>query len=136
MQGNDIITVKQSRPLSGQAAHVVNISLLYKDTDKGVNAQVTGSYIGKRLVEVSNWYDNDIWENEYFRMELSAEKAWTSGVEMYLKATNLFNLPLIRYIHKGPHTDGVADVLRYRGNVLERKERYGQTVMVGIRYKI
>lgn len=136
MQGNDIITVKQSRPLSGQAAHVVNISLLYKDTDKGVNAQVTGSYIGKRLVEVSNWYDNDIWENEYFRMELSAEKAWNSEVEMYLKATNLLNLPLIRYIHKGPHTDGVTDVKRYRGNILEREERYGQTVMIGIRYKL
>lgn len=135
MNGNDIVVVRQSRPLSGQAAHVVNLSLLYKDTQHGVNAQITGSYIGKRLSEVSNWYNNDIWENEYYRMELSAEKSWHNGVEVYLKATNLLNLPLIKYIHKGPHTDGV-NFPRHNGNILERKERYGQTLMIGIRYKI
>ena len=101
-----------------------------------MNAQITGSYIGKRLAEVSNWYENDIWENEYFRMELSAEKAWRSGVELYLKATNLLNLPLVRYIQKGAHTDGVTDFPRYRGNILERKEWYGQTLMIGVRYKL
>ena len=135
MQGNDIIVVRQSRPLAGQAAHVANLSLLYKDTQHGVNAQITGSYIGKRLADVSNWYDNDIWENEYFRLELSAEKSWQCGVEIYLKATNLLNLPLIRYVHKGEHTDGV-DFPRYHGNIREREERYGQTVMIGARYKL
>ena len=127
--------VRQSRPLAGQAAHVANLSLLYKDTQHGVNAQITGSYIGKRLADVSNWYDNDIWENEYFRLELSAEKSWQCGVEIYLKATNLLNLPLIRYVHKGEHTDGV-DFPRYHGNIREREERYGQTVMIGARYKL
>ena len=136
MQGNDIITMKQSRPLAGQAAHVANLSLIYKDTRHGINAQLTGSFIGKRLADVSNWYDNDIWENEYFRMELSAEKSWKCGIEVFLKATNLLNLPLIRYINKGPHTDGVTDFPRYHGNILERKERYGQTLMIGIRYKL
>ena len=136
MEGNDIVIVKQSRPLSGQAAHVANLSLLFKDTKHGINAQLTGSFIGKRLAEVSNWYENDIWENEYFRMELSAEKAWRCGVEIYLKATNLLDLPMIRYIQKGPHTDGVEDFPRYRGNILERKEWYGQTLMIGVRYKL
>lgn len=136
MEGNDIVTVKQSRPLAGQAAHVANLSLLYKNTKHGVNAQLTGSYIGKRLTDVSNWYLNDIWENEYFRMELSAEKSWHNGLAVYLKATNLLNLPLVRYIMKGPHTDTVADFPRYRGNIYERKERYGQTVLLGVRYKL
>ncbi|MGN0234639.1 MAG: TonB-dependent receptor domain-containing protein [Bacteroidaceae bacterium] len=135
MQGNDIIVVRQSRPLAGQAAHVANLSLLYKDTQHGVNAQITGSYIGKRLSEVSNWYNNDIWENEYFRLELSAEKSWQCGIEIYLKATNLLDLPLIKYVHKGEHTDGV-DFPRHHGNILEREERYGQTVMIGVRYKL
>ena len=79
---------------------------------------------------------NDIWENEYFRMEFSAEKSWHSGLELYLKATNLLNLPLIRYIMKGPHTEAVSDFPRYRGNIYERKERYGQTLMIGVRYKL
>lgn len=136
MDGNRIVTVRQSRPLYGQAAHVANLSLIYKDANHGLNAQLTGSFIGKRLADISNWYDNDIWENEYFRMELSAEKSWRSGIEIYMKATNLLNLPMIRYIKKGPHTDGVTDVERYRGNVLERKERYGQTILIGIRYRL
>lgn len=136
MEGNEIVIVSQSRPLAGQAAHVANLSLIYKDTEHGINAQITGSFIGKRLAEVSNWYENDIWENEYFRLELSAEKAWKCGVELYLKATNLIDLPMIRYIQKGPHTDGVTDFPRYRDNILERKERYGQTIMIGVRYKL
>lgn len=136
MQGNDIVTLTQSRPLYGQAAHVANLSLLFRNTRHGLNAQITGSFISKRLADISNWYDNDIWENEYFRMELSAEKSWRCGIELYLKATNLINLPLIRYIQKGPHTENVTDFPRYHGNILEREERYGQTIMIGVRYKL
>ncbi len=136
MQGNEIISVRQSRPLFGQAAHVANLSLLFKDTRDGWDAQVTGSYISRRLADVSNWYDNDIWENDYFRMEISAEKSFRCGVSAFLKASNLLNLPMIRYYHKGPHTDSVADVERAGGNVVERKERYGQTVLLGIRFKL
>lgn len=136
MSGNDIITIRQTRPLFGQAAHVANLSLLFKDTHNGWEAQVTGSFISKRLADVSNWYDNDIWENDYFRMELSAEKSFRCGVSVFLKATNLLNLPMIRYYHKGPHTDSLTDVERIGGNVIERKERYGQTILLGARFKL
>lgn len=136
MAGNDIITVRQSRPLFGQAAHVANLSLLFKDTNKGWDAQITGSFISRRLAHVSNWYRNDIWENDYFRMELSAEKSFRCGVSVFLKATNLLNLPMIRYYQKGPHTDSLTDVERIGGNVVERKERYGQTILLGVRFKL
>lgn len=136
MSGNDIVTVRQSRPLCGQAAHVANLTFLFKDTRNGWDAQLTGSYISKRLADVSNWYDNDIWENDYFRMELSAEKSFPCGISLFLKASNLLNLPMIRYYHKGPHTDVLTDVKRTGGNVVEREERYGQTVLLGIRFKL
>lgn len=136
MDGNAIKTVRQTRPLFGQAAHVANLSLLYKDTGRGWDAQLTTSLIGKRLSDISNWYDNDIWENSYFRMELSAEKSFQCGLSLFAKATNLLNLPLVRYIQKGPHTDGLKGVERTGGNVVERKERYGQTIMAGLRYKL
>lgn len=136
MENNVITTVMQSRPLAGQAAHVANLSLIYKSTKHGLNAQLTGSYISKRLTDVSNWYENDIWENEYYRMEFSAEKAWSNGIEIYLKATNLLNLPLVRYVQNGPHTASVTDFPRYRGNIYERSERYGQTLLIGVRYKL
>lgn len=136
MEDNQITTVRQSRPLFGQAAHVANLSLLFKDTRNGWDAQVTGSFISRRLADVSNWYDNDIWENDYFRMELSAEKAFRCGLSIFLKATNLLNLPMIRYYHKGPHTDSLTGVERIGGNVMERKERYGQTILLGVRFKL
>ena len=136
MAGNEIQTRRQTRPLYGQAAHVANLSLLFKDTDNGWDAQLTGSFIGKRLSDVSNWYDNDIWENDYFRMELSAEKTFGCGVSVFVKATNLLNLPMIRYYHRGPRTDSLDDVDRTGGNVTERKERYGQTVLAGVRFKL
>lgn len=136
MTGNDIMTVRQSRPLYGQAAHVANLSLLFKDAGNGWNAQLTGSFISRRLADVSNWYDNDIWENDYFRMEFSAEKSFRCGVSVFMKATNLLNLPMIRYYHKGPHTDSLTDVERVGGNVIERKERYGQTILIGVRFKL
>ena len=136
MNGNEIINVRQSRPLCGQAAHVVNLSLLYKDTRNGWDAQVTGCYISPRLADVSNWFDNDIWENDYFRMELSAEKTFRCGLSICLKATNLLDLPMIRYYKKGPHTNGLTDVERSGGNVIERKDRYGQTILAGVRFKL
>ena len=136
MAGNEIQTRRQTRPLYGQAAHVANLSLLFKDTDNGWDAQLTGSFIGKRLSDVSNWYDNDIWENDYFRMELSAEKTFGCGVSVFVKASNLLNLPMIRYYHRGPRTDSLDDVDRTGGNVTERKERYGQTVLAGVRFKL
>ena len=136
MEGSDVKSREQSRPLFGQAAHVANLSLLFKDSDNGWDAQLTGSYISPRLADVSNWYDNDIWENDYFRMELSAEKSFRCGLSIFLKATNLLDLPMIRYYHKGPHTDTLTDVKRIRGNVMERKEHYGQTVLLGVRFKL
>ena len=136
MDGNDIKSVRQSRPLYGQAAHVANLSLLFKDTGNGWDAQLAGSFISRRLADVSNWYDNDIWENDYFRMELSAEKSFSCGISVFLKASNLLNLPMIRYYHKGPHTDSLTDVERTGGNVIEHKERYGQTILMGMRFKL
>ena len=136
MDGNEVKMVKQTRPLYGQASHVANLSLLFKDQRNGWDAQLTGSFIGPRLADVSNWYDNDIWENSYFRMELSAEKSFKFGLSIFLKATNLLNLPMIRYYHKGPHTDSLTDVERIGGNVVERKERYGQTLLLGVRFKL
>lgn len=133
MEGSEVRSVSQTRPLYGQAPHVANLSLILRT--RSYSAQVTTGYIGKRLVDVSNWAHNDVYENDYWRMELSAERRWRCGVELYAKASNLLNLPMVRYIERGPHTEGVA-CERYHGKVLERKERYGQTLIVGVRYRL
>ena len=135
MDGSEIRSVSQSRPLFGQAAHVANLSLLFKSPSYGWEGQLAGSYTGKRLSDISNWYDDDIWEDGYFQLDASVEKSWENGISVYAKASNLLDVPLLRYIHKGPHTDSV-DSPREDGNVIERKEWRGQTIMIGIRYTL
>ena len=136
MEGSEVKTVRQSRPLYGQAGHVVNLSLLFKSTKYGWEGQIAGSYTGKRLSEVSNYFDDDIWEDGYFQLDASIEKSFKCGVNLFAKASNLLDIPLLRYTHKGPHTDGVTNFERKNGNLIERKEWHGQTIMLGVRYKL
>lgn len=135
MDGSEVTTRKQSRPLFGQAAHVANLSLLFKDTKHGWEGQIAGSYTGKRLSDISNWYENDIWEDGYFQLDASVEKSFKKGVSLFAKASNLLDVPLLRYVHKGPSTENV-NYERHKGNVIERKEWHGQTIMLGVRYKL
>lgn len=135
MEGSEVRTQKQSRPLFGQAAHVANLSLLFKSTKYGWEGQIAGSYTGKRLSDISNWYDNDIWEDGYFQLDVSVEKSFKCGVNIFAKASNLLDVPLYRYIQNGPRTANI-DYERHNGNVIERKEWHGQTIMLGVRYKL
>ena len=135
MEGSEVRTQKQSRPLFGQAAHVANLSLLFKSTKYGWEGQIAGSYTGKRLSDISNWYDNDIWEDGYFQLDASVEKSFKCGVNIFAKASNLLDVPLFRYIQNGPRTANI-DYERHNGNVIERKEWHGQTIMLGVRYKL
>ena len=135
MDGSDVRPVKQSRPLYGQAAHVVNLTLLFKSTKHGLEAQISGSYTGKRLSEISHWLDNDIWEDGYAQLDASIEKSFKKGVSIFAKASNLLDMPLLRYVHKSSFTDDVP-YERIKGNVIERKEWHGQSFMIGFRYKL
>ena len=135
MEGSEVKSVSQTRPLFGQAAHVANLSLLFKSTKYGWEGQLSGSYTGKRLSDISNWYDDDIWEDGYMQLDASVEKNFKNGISLFAKASNLLNTPLLRYIQKGPHTESV-DSERTHGNVIERKEWHGQSIMLGVRYKL
>ena len=66
--------VTQSRPLVNQAPHTANISLLYKDTENGWNAQLASSFTGAKLALVSPFKDADQWDKAMFGLDLSAEK--------------------------------------------------------------
>ena len=135
MESSEVVSRRQSRPLFGQAAHVANLSFLFKDTRRGWEGQLAGSYTGKRLSDISNWYDDDIWEEGYFQLDASMEKSWENGISIFAKASNLLDTPLLRFIQEGPHTEGV-DSVRHKGNLIERKEWHGQSFMLGIRFKL
>ena len=133
-EDHQVYNIQQTRPLYGQAAHVANLSLLLNFQKIGLEGQVSGSYTGKRLSEVSRWYNDDIWEAGFFTLDASIEKSFRIGISIYAKATNLLNSPLLRFITPGPMTEGMNRE-RYQGGVIERREWNGQSVMIGIRYR-
>ena len=135
MEGSEVRMMEQSRPLFGQAAHVANLSLLFKDTRHGWEGQLAGSYTGKRLSDISNWYDDDIWEDGYFQLDASVEKSFKCGLSVYAKSSNLLDVPLLRYIQNGPRTANI-NYEHHDGNVIERKEWHGQSILLGVRYKL
>ena len=134
-EGTEVVTVTQTRPLYGQAAHVANLSLLFNFPKCGIEAQVSGSYTGKRLSEISNWLDNDIWEAGYMQLDASIEKTFKAGFSIFAKASNLLDTPVLRYIMPNRMTESLTDYERYKGGVIERREWHAQTVSIGVRYR-
>lgn len=131
------LQVEQSRPLYGQSEHIANLSLLYKDTKKGWDVQVAGAYTGPRINTVSQFLNNDLWQQGFIQMDLSAEKRFKGGISAFVKAGNLLNTPAKLFI-KGtnPENDKLKEDLVSNGHTLIRNDVYGQSYLIGVRYKI
>jgi outer membrane receptor protein involved in Fe transport len=127
--------VDQTRPLFGQAANVANFTLLFKDKRHGWDGQLSFSYTGDRLNIVSRYLDQDSWQAGYTQMDASVEKRFKSGFTLFAKASNLLNSPMIQYVKNNDENKSFVNVERYHGGVVERKEFYGQNLLIGIRYK-
>jgi outer membrane receptor protein involved in Fe transport len=134
----NIITeyVNQTRPLFGQAAHVVNFSLLFKDKRKGWDGQLAFAYTGDRLCIVSRYIDEDSWQAGYTSLDASIEKRFKKGFTLFAKASNLLNSPMIQYVKRNEKNALYANVERYHGGIVERKEFYGLNILIGLRFKI
>jgi TonB-dependent receptor len=129
--------VDQSRPLYGQSEHIGNLSLLYKNTKNGVEAQLAGSYTGERINTVSQFLNNDLWQKGFVQMDLSAEKRFNSGISVFIKANNLLNTPTKLFI-KGTNTENltIKENIVSNGQTLIRSDYYGQSYLIGVRYKL
>lgn len=126
----------QSRPLFGQASHVFNCSLLFKDADKGWDAQLSFSYTGKRIAIIDRFYDNDRWDAPLAQLDASAEKKLRGGWSLFMKAQNILNTALIRYYNGNERNAGLKNVRRHSGGIVEREEKTGMTLTAGIRLKL
>lgn len=131
------VIVEQSRPLYGQAAHIGNLSLLYKDVKSGWDAQIAGSYTGERINTVSQFVDNDLWQKGYIQMDASVEKKFRNKLSVFIKAGNLLNTPTELFI-KGTNSlnQGLPDQGGNSKETLIRKDFYEQTYLLGLRYKL
>ncbi|MCS4164625.1 MULTISPECIES: TonB-dependent receptor [Sphingobacterium] len=134
-QDPEAIIVDQTRPLYGQAAHIANLSLLYKDANNGWEGQLAGSYTGSRINTVSQFLNDDLWQKGFVQLDASIEKKFRAGWAIFAKANNILNTPMELYV-KGtnPENEKIAEKLIEGGNTLIRKDLYGQNYILGLRY--
>ena len=131
-----IKNVEQRRPLNGQAKHVANATLIYKNVNNGWDAQVSFSYTGDRMYAVSRFVDNDIWQGSYIQLDASIEKRFQFGLSIFAKASNLLDTPMTHYLKlHNPYNTNIDGYKGYKGGTLVRKDYYGQMMQIGCRYK-
>ena len=127
--------VTQSRPLVNQAPHTANISLLYKDTENGWNAQLASSFTGAKLALVSPFKDADQWDKAMFGIDLSAEKQFKNGFSIFFKANNLLDAKRERYL-KTVNESNLQYADQKSNKTIIGTYKYGRTFLLGVRYKL
>ena len=127
--------VTQTRPLVSQAPHTANLSLLYKDTRYGWNAQLAASFTGTKLALVSPFKDADQWDKAMFGLDFSMEKKFPCGVSLFLKANNLLDAKRERFLKTVNESN-----LQYEGQRSDKTVvgtyKYGRTFLLGVRVKL
>ncbi|MCH8555505.1 MAG: TonB-dependent receptor, partial [Schleiferiaceae bacterium] len=132
------LNVNQSRPLQGQSRHIGNLSLLYKDSDRGWNLQLSMVFTGERIAVVSAGLDTDWWQRDFTQLDFSMEKRFGEHWHFFLKVNNLLNEPFELFI-KQPHMPQVGvNELQPNGNVetLVRRDFYHRNILFGVRYTL
>lgn len=126
----------QTRPLQGQSRHISNVALLYKNQKAGLDLQLAMVYTGDRIISVSPYLDNDIWQRGFVQLDFSVDQKIYKGLTMYAKINNILNTPLLADIRL-PNTFNPeqAPYLDSSQSVLVREDFYWQTLLLGIKYK-
>ncbi|MBL0744733.1 TonB-dependent receptor [Chryseolinea lacunae] len=131
-------TVNQTRPLQGQANHIGNVALLYKDTRRGWESQLSMVYTGERLELISPFLDNDLFSKPIVLLDFALEKRISKRVDVFLKATNLLNSAYQVYIKK-PIFQEEGSTVKYpyqddpENKTLIRRDQYYQSFRLGVR---
>ena len=129
--------VEQSRPLLGQAPHVANLTLMYKDTRYGWDAQLACSYTGEKIAIVSQYLDSDYWDKGEVTLDASVEKSFKCGITIFGKGTNLLNTTSERYIKThNDYNNKFPGQNPDNGKTLIRKDKRGIGLLLGVRFKL
>jgi TonB-dependent receptor len=134
-QGITTKTMDQTRPLQGQADHIGNLALLYKNHKIGLDVQVAFVYTGKYIAQVSPYYDLDYWKLGQGTLDLSFEQRLGKHFSVYGKANNLTNTPSKIAIMQAPVAGNNFPDQQYSDKTVVGKDIYGLNVLAGIRYK-
>jgi outer membrane cobalamin receptor len=127
----------QTRPLQGQSRHISNVSLLYKDQRNKLDIQLAMVYTGRRIISVSPYLDNDIWQRGFTQLDLSLEKGFGKHFRVFVKVNNLLNTPMRADILL-PNTFNPEQVpyVDLGENLLVREDFYKINGSIGLKYNL
>lgn len=129
-----IETRLQGRPLQGQSRNIANLNLRYQIPHLGYTAQLTGIYTGKRIEDISGWYNLDDWQKGYAILNLSIERKLHQHWRLFARASNLFNAGTSVYINNISAT-GIPGQTEKGKLLIEHINNYRQYI-VGVEYKL
>lgn len=132
----ELINVQQTRPLYGQSAHIVNLSALFKDSEKGWDAQVTANYTGKRIFMVAQFVDADYWQRGFLQLDAALEKKIKRQYIVFAKAANLLNTPMEVYQYGNPTNERRIDYQEKNGTTLIQRDFYQRSFLLGVRFEL
>lgn len=130
--------IPQTRPLQGQADHIGNLSLLFKDPNTGTDIQLAYVYTGRRIVQVSPYYGLDYWQRPFGQVSFSFEQRLAKRFSFYGKVNNLTNSPAkVEIRQPNPFLSGNAKLPLQSdpNNIVVQNDYYKTTILFGIRYK-
>ncbi len=127
--------LQQQRPLQGQADHIANLSLLYKNPKIGLDVQLAFVYTGKRIAQVSPYYNLDYWQLGQGVLDFSFEKKIKGHFAFYGKINNLTNAPAKTVIYQAPAAGNAFPDQGYSDKTVVGKDIYQINILGGLRYK-
>lgn len=135
-----IDSVKVTRPMQGQADNLANLSLLYKDSKIGLDLQLSMVYTGKFISQVSAWDGLDYWSMPNTSLDFSFQKRVSKKINLsvFAKAKNLLNAAAItRVMKSNPYYSGTYALPDQdsKNSIIVQRETYGQSFLIGIKYK-
>ncbi|MBC7721466.1 MAG: TonB-dependent receptor [Pedobacter sp.] len=135
----DTKTVQQTRPMQGQANNIGNVSLLFKDSKNiGLDVQLAFVYSGERIVQVSNYADNDYWQQPTAQLDFSFEKKLAKHVSLYTKINNLTNAKTNVIVKKPYYANGLPNQLPGQddfSHINVQRDENKLSYLFGVRYK-
>jgi TonB-dependent receptor len=131
----------QTRPLQGQADHIGNLSLLYKNPKIGLDMQLSAVYTGELISQVSPYYGLDYWAFPMTTVDLSCEKIINKkkNLTLFVKAKNLLNAKAeTRIKQENTYYSGTFQLPEQNDphTILVKKEEYRPSYLIGIRYSL
>jgi hypothetical protein len=136
-------TVTETRPEQGQAAHIGNLALLYKNPKLGLDANVSLQYTGRQISLASSFQGLDYWQKATTFLDFSCEKRIVKHLSVYVKVHNILNSKTIVEINESnahfTNLGNPSDYFGYQnlkdGKILVEQTQTGRNYLVGLRYK-